>query len=1264
MIFNRPVFRNILLLITGAFSFVSIGSAQNTPDMAKGLSPFAEYVPSEIDNVNPANGNLFLKIPLVSFPQRGGKLRLDYYIYYNDKQWSFSGTPCSMQKDCPSNDLSAIDGQWGMLNPGDSFQLDHYGVYVAHDQYGAEQTNYRSWQESYGPEGYGQYQVATNIGSTFVETNDGSRHYIGDSFMQTCNPPGAGTCPGMPPAVYNTYPASDSSGWVSATTQSGVIDRTGILYSGLSSTDVNGNEIQGSSTGLIDTMGRTIPGTLTGPGTLPFPNYSANPVYNGDLVPGQPEATVPSECPAGTTAARIWNVPGSASYAQTVNYYFCYSPFSYQTAFDLTTVFPWTTGGYNGVYEANTNLYGTALLLTAIVLPDGGKYTFTYDAYLSLTQLTLPSGAMITYSWQNLPFAPGSGNSPVSRALLTRTIVPGDNQPSQTWTYKWALPAITSNPTTESFPVYSIVTDPLGNDVERQLGGEDNGGSGGTMWKQMTTVSASYYTGCGPHDNFSPVTCAPSSGSLIKSEQYTLSSLQSGGAAFGTPGSYTGFSEAGTDYISVPTERIKTLTTFPSSTGNSISEEDKTPTPGYGTCSEYYYPVLFGVESGMPQGAGTNAPSATSTTVSPCTLTGQFSGVSEYDYGAGARGALIRTTKNQYEWQMSNAFLNANMLDRIASSATFTPFGYWSSETDSCYDGHGNLTASERLTSASSSATPSCSTFPANALTSQTLFSSFGVPTQTIDPKGNSTLFSSFACNNSLPQSITLPNGAHEAYTYDCNTGKVTRFQDENGNYTSYGYSDPFSRVTSVTYPDGGGISVNYNGDALPLTMTVVTATGEASGPSVKTTTYDGLVRPIGVKVSDAIAPSSSNVITTYTNYDAVGRISSASNPYMSTSDPTYGFIVYKYDALGRKLSLTHSQDGTSENWSYAGNTVVFTNEVGSQWLRTLDALGRLTSVIEPSGSSPTPVLPTSFAYDALNNMVSVSQAGTGSTVDGPARNRTFAYDSLSRLIASYNPESTIGGSAKLNCSGTSGSWSTCYTYDGDSNLTSRTDARGITTIYGYDALNRVISKTYSGDTTGTPISCYQYDLSSVPNGIGRLANAWTQRAGSACTGSGSGYAPAPGQFLTLKSILSYDAMGRPTSAQQQQCIGASCSAPAPYSLSMAYDLAGNMTTLGNSVGASNQTLTLTNFYDSASRPCLTTSSWNKNFPANLFQINPGASSPGYAAFGGLQNWYLGSNSSTASTSCDAGAQSPISVTQTYNPRLWVTGISAQGQVP
>jgi YD repeat-containing protein len=325
-------------------------------------------------------------------------------------------------------------------------------------------------------------------------------------------------------------------------------------------------------------------------------------------------------------------------------------------------------------------------------------------------------------------------------------------------------------------------------------------------------------------------------------------------------------------------------------------------------------------------------------------------------------------------------------------------------------------------------------------------------------------------------------------------------------------------------------------------------------------------------------------------------------------------------------------------------------DEVGNHWQRTSDAFGRLTKVMEPNGASQSPSMETDYAYNLLNDLLSVQQWG-GPVNSSGARTRSFSYNSLSQLLTASNPETgTVG-----------------YSYDLNGNVQSKTDARSIATNYTYDALNRLLSKSYSSNANGTPLSCYQYDVSGVacsqsnPNLLGRLTNAWTQSASStSCSAS----VPSAGGYLTLKSVSCYDPMGRPAAAQQQQCIGSKCSAPTPYSLTMAYDLAGNMTSLTNSVGASGQSLTLNNDFDAASRPCLTTSTWSGNFPQNLFQANPSTTTPAYAAFGGLQNWYMGSSSPTASTSCGSTPSSPINITQGYTNRLWVNSISATGQIP
>src|SRR4029077_6409612 len=91
-----------------------------------------------------------------------------------------------------------------------------------------------------------------------------------------------------------------------------------------------------------------------------------------------------------------------------------------------------------------------------------------------------------------------------------------------------------------------------------------------------------------------------------------------------------------------------------------------------------------------------------------------------------------------------------------------------------------------------------------------------------------------------------------------------------------------------------------------------------------------------------------------------------------------------------------------------------------------------------------------------------------------PNQTRSYTYDELSRITSKTEPESgttcfyytTSGGTC-----GASGSGTLC---SGDPTAVCRkTDARGITTIYAYDAINRLTGKDY---TDGTFAAYYYYD--------------------------------------------------------------------------------------------------------------------------------------------------------------------------------------------
>ena len=299
-------------------------------------------------------------------------------------------------------------------------------------------------------------------------------------------------------------------------------------------------------------------------------------------------------------------------------------------------------------------------------------------------------------------------------------------------------------------------------------------------------------------------------------------------------------------------------------------------------------------------------------------------------------------------------------------------------------------------------------------------------------------------------------------------------------------------------------------------------------------------------------------------------------------------------DFLHRIINVTQP-DGKQINVVYLGNQATVTDENGHQKQYTYDSFHDLTSVLEPNANG-TPAWNTTYTYDGAGHVININQVGDSSS---PALNRTFTYDSLGRMIQQSIPESGI----------------TNYGYDGDGNLTTKTDSRGITTTYTYNQVNQLISKTYSGsDPAGTASSCYQYDQTSIPgassgkagNMLGRLSNEWTQEG--ACPAS-----PPSSGVITRRSVLAYDPMGRVLS--EQQCTPANCSTGAPFNPTYSYDLAGDIQSSTNGTGM----ISFSSTYDAAGHLSTLTSSWNDaTHPPTLF------SAPSYTPAGALTSATFG----------------------------------------
>jgi len=312
--------------------------------------------------------------------------------------------------------------------------------------------------------------------------------------------------------------------------------------------------------------------------------------------------------------------------------------------------------------------------------------------------------------------------------------------------------------------------------------------------------------------------------------------------------------------------------------------------------------------------------------------------------------------------------------------------------------------------------------------------------------------------------------------TYDFNTGLVLSATDANGRQAQTGYASATLRPTSTISPTGAHTDFGYDDNAMSVTQTTYLAASEGGGIADQNTK---LLNGRGqVRREEALA-SGGAIDAVESVYDTMGRVSQQSRPFRNgVEQPQWSATTY--DALSRPISMS-APDGSTTHTFYneaarpdaASGAPGETTRVRDAWDRErwgrADSSGRLVEVVEPNpsgnGSVTTGGLATTYGYNTLGHLTQTTQG---------AQTRSFMYDALGRLTAQKLAEP----SATLNDAGAfvgAGTWCDVFTYDDRSNLTARTDARGVKTVYTYnsDPLNRLQSVSWDtsgfGDT-GNPI--------------------------------------------------------------------------------------------------------------------------------------------------------------------------------------------------
>ncbi len=280
------------------------------------------------------------------------------------------------------------------------------------------------------------------------------------------------------------------------------------------------------------------------------------------------------------------------------------------------------------------------------------------------------------------------------------------------------------------------------------------------------------------------------------------------------------------------------------------------------------------------------------------------------------------------------------------------------------------------------------------------------------------------------------------AYSYDFNTGLVTQMTDPDSGIANYQY-DTAWRLLTVTTPTGAQSTTTpdrTNGnDQLSYSENVTYPEGQSTKTITTRNWLDGAGRVLRNGTGAGSSPV--NYDTVATEYDALGRVTRVSNPYVGNTDgignPTT-WTANEYDDLSRVRKVTLPDQQTIQT-DYNGSETTVTDQVGRKKRSVVDGLGRLISVTEQEPTTGNLSVTTSYTYNSVDNLLQVNQGG---------QIRSFFYDALSRVKSETTPE---GGTVTFTYS------------DFDAPLKRSHQARGIETHYMYDSLHRLTKVWYTG---------------------------------------------------------------------------------------------------------------------------------------------------------------------------------------------------------
>ena len=1109
----------VIALLAGLSSFVmgqaTTENTKNTPDQTLRSNA----------RVNPATLAMEFSIPIVDFPGRGG-MSMPLVFNYSSKVWRFelSGYGQAQTVKYTTNIPRYAEGSAaGWTSSFGNARIESYQeMYDCHgnplgEAQGQSVPPPTSVESPQGYCGQGVYyinrlRIKLPDGSTQTLLKDDSVH---DSVTD-------------PISWAGTYLATDGSrSRLELTSSSG-----GILYlpdgskyyfnsahEGYKYEDRNGNVVNfnTSTRTWTDTLGRSLTSPLplnlveqwqtAGTQELPVPGLTGEEDREYNLVWKNLSDTgvlYPSETllPAGNQTCPNISATYTALFQGSLETRIC------------------TGSAFNPV------------VLHEIVLPNGSKYKFQYNKFGEMTKIEYPTGGSERFTYgevEGLSFKRDMVHDQANRGVTDRWVKESANATEQHWTYETFKETVNTNVSR-----LRIKTTAPDNQTITEQYMESNWSndypSSKTKWGFENPVAGRPY-----EDRVY-------SGTTLKSRKLTEYDYNGKGSTNTTPaGDPKVKREISVTYEPNDTNALVTMTTYAYDTTGS-TDPKMFASSNLKTTEQYDYIVVA---------------ATTATSESVTDLAARFNNITP---------AVRAETVYSYSTNYVNS--TRSILGMVSEKKVVNPStNAVVSRTEMSYDEYSLDTSVSLPSYATSTWNTSTSTYRGNVTTvrsftdvansqsveTHSYYDVYGNAKKTVDANQNESLMfysTDYACAYLTGTSSPVPDlygtyGSSSALTtsmtYDFNTGLPLTTVDVNAQTTqmSYadpvtGFTDPLLRIRKVTAPNGHQTITEYgapdSSGILPLNQRYVKVKTQIDGTNWKQgyTWFDGHGRTVKTQSVD-----SSGDVFTETEYDSMGRAWRSTNPYRTGE--TVQWTSTTFDTFGRVWKVTtpdtafvETTYGLATSGSQIGTSVTVTDQALKSRRNITNALGQLKRVDEPDtgnsnqlGTVSSPYQPTTYNYDLLNNLVQVQQNGTstqqcGGSISSCTQTRSFVYDSLSRLKSSTNPE--------MGTTSTNGT--IYYQYDNNSNLTQKTDARGVVTAYAYDALNRLKTRSYSNEPTGqtpTPTVSYYYD--------GKYYNASNQS--QQATGSVKGKLTSVSSDISRTNYTAFDTMGNITASQQ-----------------------------------------------------------------------------------------------------------------------------------